>query len=260
MKAIITRPLMLLFLISMVSSTIAVAQGRLIRKLQEKTEEKIIEGIFGEPEKEKAPATTAADERSPQARNVRGGGLSQEVPDVVRSISDADLAVNAGKYIDARSSVRNALWGVELEIGQNVLKSLPQSVGSLQYDSNDDQVSSAGIGFVGLIIERVYRGSNDMELKASVGNDSAVLGLAGLYLTDGLYVQSTDETNLKQIRFQDHRASIQYTDYEGYTITVPFGQSSMFVLKGVNYDSENDFMAAANAFDISKIKKELGEQ
>jgi hypothetical protein len=260
MKAIIIRPLMLLFLISMVSSTIAVAQGRLIRKLQEKTEEKIIEGVFGEPTKERTPATTPADERSPQTRNQRGGGLTQEVPDVAKSITEADVAFSAGKFVDARSSVRNALWGVELEIGQNVLKALPQKVERLDYDVNDDRVSSTGIGFVGLIIERTYRGNDDMEVRASVGNDSAILGLAGLYMTEGLYMQSTDETNQKQIRFQDHRATIQYADYEGYTLSVPFGQSSLFVVKGVNFDSESHFMTAANNFDINRIKKELGEQ
>jgi hypothetical protein len=237
------------------------AQGSLMRRLQQKTEEKIIEEIFKEPENEKSPdRTTPGTERSPQTRNQRGGGLDQEVPDVSKSITDADLAFNAGKYVEAKSSVRNALWGIELEIGQNVLNSLPQSVGQLQSDKNDDRVTSTGIGFVGLVIERTYRGKDDMVLSASVGSDSAILGLAGLYMTEGLYMQSSDQTDQKQIRFQDHRATIQYTDYDGYTLSIPFGQSSLFLVKGVNYDSESQFLTAANSFDISKIKKELGEQ
>jgi hypothetical protein len=261
MKNVFIRAWLLLLLFSFGISTIAEAQGSLMRRLQEKTEQKIIEEIFKEPEKGETPDNrTTSPDRSPQTRNQRGGGLTQEVPDVAKSITEADVAFNAGKFVDSRSSVRNALWGVELEIGQNVLKALPQKVERLDYDVNDDRVSSTGIGFVGLIIERTYRGNNDMEIRASVGNDSAILGLAGLYMTEGLYMQSTDQTNQKQIRFQDHRATIQYADYEGYTLSVPFGQSSLFVVKGVNFDSESHFITAANNFDINRIKKELGEQ
>jgi len=74
-----------------------------------------------------------------------------------------------------------------------------------------------------------------------------------------LYKSSSDETNQKTIRFQDHRAKIEYNDSEGYKLNVPFGQSSVFVLQGVNFDSEEHFMRAADNFDIETIKKELGE-
>lgn len=223
-------------------------QGRLLRKIKEEAEKKAIEEIFGEEEKQQ-PAN-AGDAGPSSGRNTRGGGLSQTVPDVNLHIDEARTSFVAKNYTSSKSSLRQALWGVELEMGQNVLKSLPQTVEGLDADESSDRVSSSGIGFVGLLIERTYYGGDDMELSVSIGSDSGLLGIAGVAAASGMYGQSTDENNYKQIRFQDHGAYISYDDYDGYNLSVPFGQSSIFLLQGVNFESEADFMNSANNFNI----------
>jgi hypothetical protein len=259
MKKLLTWATILLLLICLGVAS-AHAQGRLIRKLQNKAEDKIIEDIFKDSEKDKGTETISTEsESSPPTRNRKGGGLSQETPDVNQHIADAEAAFSKQSYSEAKAAVRQALWGVELEIGKKILQSLPESVEDLQKVEAEDRVTSTGVGFVGLVIERVYQGKEDMELRTSIGNDAALLGIAGMYMVGGMY-QTTDETNQKQIRFQEHKAFIEYDDYEGYTLSVPFGQSSIFVLRGANFETENQFMAAANNFDLEKIKKELGEQ
>jgi hypothetical protein len=259
MKKLLTWATILLLLICLGVAS-AHAQGRLIRKLQNKAEDKIIEDIFKDSEKDKGTETISTEsESSPPTRNRKGGGLSQETPDVNQHIADAEAAFSKQSYSEAKAAVRQALWGVELEIGKKILQSLPESVEDLQKVEAEDRVTSTGVGFVGLVIERVYQGKENMELRTSIGNDAALLGIAGMYMVGGMY-QTTDETNQKQIRFQEHKAFIEYDDYEGYTLSVPFGQSSIFVLRGANLETENQFMAAANNFDLEKIKKELGEQ
>jgi len=259
MKKLLTTATILL-LLTCLGIASAHAQGRLIRKLQTKAEDKIIEDIFKDSEKDKGNETISTErEASSQTRNRKGGGLSQETPDVNQSIADAEAAFSKQSYSEAKAAVRQALWGVELEIGKKILQSLPESVENLQKVEAEDRVSSTGVGFVGLVIERVYQGKEDMELRTSIGNDAALLGLAGMYMVGGMY-QTTDDTNQKQIRFKEHKAFIEYNDYDGYTLSVPFGQSSIFVLKGSNFETEKQFMAAANNFDLDKIKKELGEQ
>ncbi len=257
------------FLIVLVLSMLSLslhAQRTILRKLQEKTEEKIVREILGEEEKsEETPENTSPDEnnQSRESENVsnrRGGGLNQEAPDVLANISQAKDNFDAANYRQAKTSVRNALWGVELEIGKKVLEDLPASVEGLEKIDGEDKVSTAGAGFVGLVIERVYRGDDDQQVKATIGNDSALLGLAGYYMADGIYMQSTDQTDQKQIQFQNHNAVIRYDDYDGYTLSVPFGQSSVVVINAVNFDTESQFIAAANNFNISKIKTQLGEQ
>jgi hypothetical protein len=253
-----TGLLIIVFSLSWVS---AFSQGAILRRVQQKTEEKIVNKIFGEDDANKQNENTqTSPESNNSPQNRRGSGLSQNAPDVLENIKLAKETFDGAKYIQAKSAVRNALWGVELEIGKKVLESLPKSVEGCDYQTSEDKVSSAGAGWVGMTIERVYQGKNDKQLRATIGNDSALLGMAGFYMTDGVYTQSSDQPDQKQIQFKDHRAVIRYNEYDGYTLSVPFGQSSVFVFNGVNFDNENQFMAAANNFDIVSIKKELGEQ
>ncbi|TVQ09279.1 MAG: hypothetical protein EA361_15580 [Bacteroidetes bacterium] len=237
------------------------AQSRLIRRLQQETEKKIINEIIGEDEKKDEKGRSQHDSNDRMSgQNRRGAGLEADAPDVRRSIADAGSAYETKDYIAAKRSVRNALWGVEIEIGQNVLKSLPTSVAGLEYIESRDEVSSMGAGFVGLIIGRQYQGKDDMQLQATIGNDSAILGLAGLYWHEGMYMQSTEQPNQKEIRFQENRAVINYSDEDGYTLSVPFGQSSVFLINGINFENENQFMSAANQFSINNIKNILEDK
>lgn len=260
MKFNLLKTILLFLLIGMSAETLH-AQGRLIRKIQQRAEDKAVDKIFGDSDKKDDPETKRyEDEASEPTRHRKGGGLEKDIPDVNQNILDAESAYEARKFAEAKAAIRQALWGVELGIGQNILNSLPKTVEGLNADTDEDRVSSTGIGFVGLVIERMYKGSNDMELKASIGNDAALLGLAGVYMASGMYVNTTDDTDQKQIRYQEHRGIITYDDYEGYTLSVSFGQSSVFVVRGTNFETEGQFMAAANTFDINTIKKELGEQ
>ncbi len=257
---IIIKSGVLLIIFSMLAVSLQ-AQSRLIRRLQQETERKIINEILGEDEKkdEKGRTVDEADERM-SGKNRRGAGLDAEAPDVRRSIADAGSYYETREYIAAKRAVRNALWGVEIEIGQRVLKSLPTSVAGLEYIESSDEVSSMGAGFVGLIIGRKYQGKDDMQVQATIGNDSAILGMAGLYWHEGMYVQSTDQPNRKEIRFQENRAVINYTDEDGYTLSVPFGQSSVFLINGINFENESQFMSAANQFNINNIKNILEDK
>ncbi len=240
------------------------AQGTLIRKMKEKVEQKVVDEIFKDDKKDgqntPTPTPNPNPESSSSTRNRKGAGLSQDVPDVNQNIADANLAFDAKKYSEAKAALRQAVWGVELEIGQKILKSLPETVEGLKTDPEQDRVSSSGYGFVGLIIERVYLGKDDKELRAMIGNDAALLGMANMYMASGAYMNTSDMKNQKQIRYKDHNANIRYDDSEGYTLSVAFGQSSVFVITGANFDSEKNFMAAANVFDLNSIKKELGVQ
>jgi hypothetical protein len=230
--------------------------------MKDKTEDKIVKSIFGEEEEtETTPDTETTDPGSSSSKtaNKGGGGLTNTSPDVKQNINDAETAYKNKEFVDARYSIRQALLGVEIEMGKKVLEGLPNSVDGLDKVDEDDKVTSASIGFVGLIIERVYR-KDDKELRFTVGNDAALLGTANMYLS-GAYVQSTDDQNQqKQVKFKDYRGVLEYNEGSGYKLSVPFGQSSIMIVEGINFASEQEIMGAAEAFDIDKIKKELGEQ
>ena len=88
-------------------------------------------------------------------------------------------------------------------MGKKVLASLPQKVDGLGTDPSQDRVTSSGIGFVGLAMERTYR-SDAKELHILVNNDALMLSSVNLYMNAG-YI-STDDPGKKVIQFQNYRA------------------------------------------------------
>jgi hypothetical protein len=192
--------------------------------------------------------------------NKGGGGLISTPPDVSQNLEDAETSYSAGRYGEARYSVQQAMLGVEMEIGQKVLKSLPEKVSALPMVTEEDQVTSTGYGWAGLTIARVYQ-QDDKQLKATIANNSAMMSAVNMYMANGGYAQQTGgQQNWKQTKVKGYKAIIEYDESAGYKLSVPLGQTSLIVWEGINYASEQEMMTAANAFDIDGIKKMLGEK
>jgi hypothetical protein len=249
------------------------AQG-VIRKFREKVEDKAtdkaVEKVFGTEKSEESRTepgygdpgqSRTGDSRSGEGRpsNTRGGGLTNTAPDVDANIADAKSAFGQKKFNDSRFAVRQAILGIELEIGENILKDLPESINDLPKVAEEDLVTSTGIGFVGLVIERYYR-KGDKELKIMISNDSGLLAAANMYLMAGAYGTSSTDQSHKTVKVNEHRGVLEFDEYSGYKLTIPFGQSSLLAVEGINFDDEADILSAAEKIDIDKIKKELGEQ
>lgn len=193
--------------------------------------------------------------------NKGGGGLVSTPPDVQQNLADADVAYKKNSYGEARYAVQQAMLGVELEIGNKILKSLPESVSGLPKDEQADQVTSTGYGWAGLTIQREYTDQKDKQLRVIVANNSVWMAGVNAYLANGGYAQQTNgQQNWKQTKVKGHRAVIEYSDSEGYKLSVPLGQSSLIVFEGVNFASEQEMMKAAESIDIDGIQKQLGEK
>lgn len=236
------------------------AQGKFLKKLKNKAEDKAIEEVFGKETEDAKPGTSYpgnsnSDPNAPT--NTRGEGLTTTPPDVMANIDDAGKAFDKKQYADARFAVRQAILGIELEMGNNVLKGLPEEIDGLPYMKDEDMVASTGIGFVGLVIERVYR-EKDKQFKVTIGNDAAMLTAANMYLASGAYATTTDQ-EYKNISLGEYRGVIEYDEYSGYTLSVPIGQTSVLVAEGINFENEAEMMSAAENINIDNIKKELGD-
>jgi hypothetical protein len=193
--------------------------------------------------------------------NSQGAGLVSTPPDVKQNLSDAESAFKSGNYGEARYAVQQAMLGVELEIGQQVLKSLPESVNGLKKDAQRDQVTSTGWGWAGLTIQREYANDNDKMLRTTVANNAAWMSAVNMYLANGGYAQQTNgQQNWKQIKVKGYKAIIEFNEGSGYKLSVPLGQSSLIVWEAINYATEKEVTDSANQFDIDGIKKMLGEQ
>lgn len=192
--------------------------------------------------------------------NKGGGGLISTPPDVNQNLADADVAYKLKNYGEARSAVQQAMLGVEMEIGNNILKSLPETAVGLPKEAEADQVTSTGFGWAGLTIHREYY-KNDKELRVTIANNAAWMTAYNMYLTNSGYSQTTGgQQEFKQIKVKGNKGLIEYNESSGYKISVAIGQSSLIMWEGVNFANEPDMIKAAEVFDIAAIKKQLGEQ
>jgi len=194
--------------------------------------------------------------------NTKGGGLTNTTPpDVNQQIADATQAQAAGNYSDARYSIQQALMGIELQIGRQILLSLPATVSGLQKDTMQNKVMSTQWGWNNMTIQSVYK-KDDKQMTVTIGNNGIYSGFVNMYF-NSVYQQTTDngdKQNAKQVKVKGYKALITYDDSKGYTLMVPIGQSSLIVWECINFATEAEVMNASNVFDIDGIKKMLGEQ
>ena len=248
--------------------------NRLKQKVENKTEQKAgdeIDKLFGGKKKNQTPGgqqggangqggNGGEEGGNGNPSNKGGAGLISTPPDVKQNLADAEVAYKKNSYGEARYSVQQAMLGVELEIGNKILKSLPESVSGLFKEVESDKVTSTGWGWAGLTITREYSDKKDKQFTATIANNSVMMMGVNAYLSGGYAQQTSGQQNWKQTKVKGYRAVIEYNEGSGYKLTVPIGQSSVIVFEGINFATEPDMMKAAEMFNIDAIKKELGEQ
>ncbi|MEJ7737648.1 MAG: hypothetical protein WKF97_09500 [Chitinophagaceae bacterium] len=203
-------------------------------------------------------STTGSSKNNPS--NKGGQGLVTTPPDVNENLSSAETAFKSGSYGEARYAVQQAMLGVEMEIGQRILKSLPETVAGLKKNAADDQVTSTGWGWVGLTIRREYQ-EGDKQFTVTVANNAAWMQAVNLYLNNAGYSQTTGgEQKVKQVKVKGYRSVIEYSEGSGYKISLPLGQTSLMMFEGINFGTEQDIINAVNQIDIDRIKTQLGEK
>lgn len=192
--------------------------------------------------------------------NRSGQGLIATPPDVAGNLNSAEDAFKKKSYGEARYALQQAMLGVELQIGQAVLKSLPDEIAALPKLATADQVTSTGWGWAGLTIKREYQ-KDDKAMTVTIANNSVWMQAINMYLGSGMYNQSTGgQQNWKQTRLKNNRGVIEYDEGAGYKLSVPLGQTTLLLFEGVNFATEQEFMKAAEAIDIEKIKDLLNEK
>ena len=243
-------------------------EAQVLKRIKQKAEQ-ITNKVIDKKVDEKLGTTGNSDPVGPgntggkgKSGNNAGEGLVTSPPDVNAALIDAEAAFKKNQYGDARFSVQQAMLGVEMMIGKEILKGLPDSITPMKKDTTSDKVTSSGWGWVGLTMQRDYRQNiekDPKELSFMLSNNAAWMQVINLYFSG--YAQSSGETqNWKQTRLKGHKAIIEYDKSSGYKLSIPIGQTSLLILEGVNFTTEQEFMTACNAFDVDKIKTQLGEK
>jgi hypothetical protein len=254
------RKVILLVLCACFLSTYTNAQ--FLKKLKDKVNSAVNKNTSTNTNSNSGGNSNSNNSSGGKPSNSKGGGLTNTTPpDVNQQITDATTAQAAGNYSDARYSIQQALMGIELQIGRQILLSLPATVSGLGKDTMQNKVMSTQWGWNNMTIQSVYK-KDDKQMTVTIGNNGVYSGFVNMYFNSA-YTQTTDngnKQNVKQTKVKSYKALITYDDSKGYTLMVPIGQSSLIVWECINFATEADVMNAANAFDIDGIKKMLGEQ
>jgi hypothetical protein len=246
------------------------ASGQLLNKMKQKLEDQAVDKVLNggnknntsQPGSTSNPSgtTTGSGTSARRAQNKGGEGLISTPPDVKQNLADAENYFKTAKYSETRQAVQQAMLGVEMEIGQKILKSLPESISGLKKDDAVEQVTSSGWGWAGLTILRQYSNNDDKELRVTVANNAAWMSAVNLYFANSQAQTTGGQQNWKQTSVKGNRAILEFDAGSGYKLTVPFGQTSLLVYEGVNFKNEQEMMTAANTVNIDNIKKMLGEK
>jgi hypothetical protein len=235
-------------------------EAQLLKKIKDKVNQ-VANKTTGNNDNTQTSQTDNTNSNNGKPTNKGGAGLKNTPPpDVNQQMTDAEKAYDANKYSDARYSIQQALIGVEIQLGRELLKSLPSEVNGLPKDTTQDKVVSTQWGWANMTIQRVYYDGKEKQLTTTIGNNGLYAGLVNMYFNNAYVQADANQQNVKQTKVKDYKALISYEESKGYTLIVPIGQSSMIVWECVNFADENEVMNAATQFDIDGIKKKLGEQ
>ena len=223
--------------------------GGLGKKLKQAAEKALQDEIgVGNPDVPDTPQPDNGDNSNTNNSSIKGKKLTP--PDVSELLDNAKAALASEQYANARYEVKEAVKGVELEIGYQILAAMPGSVSGLSYNEEDDGIVSTGMGFAGLVINRYYQGNNK-RVTSTIGNNSAI-GASYSYMMNAGYASSND--NVKSVTVQGYRGTLSFDGNNTYTLGIPFAQSSVFILEGEGFADEDELQQAADNFDIATFE------
>ncbi|HEY3430598.1 MAG TPA: hypothetical protein VGK39_07980 [Cyclobacteriaceae bacterium] len=176
--------------------------------------------------------------------------------DFNKSLASAKSAYTAGNLEDARFNLENALREVDVAIGKEVMKVLPTSLGSLAYNSKDDNVSGMSSSFAGLYVHRTYGTAEDKNANIDIISDSPMLAGINALLAMPVMMNSGDN-NQKVTKIQGYKTLLtkqvdENNQTTGYDVQTPFG-NSMLTLHYTGNITEAEILKLANMIPIEKV-------
>ena len=213
-------------------------------------------GVLIDEAEKKAGEDQTKDEQTssedPSAPGQKNKGKKLSPPDVIQHLTNARPSLDSKNYSSARFDIQQALVGIELQLGQKVLDEMPKDVNGMTCDPEADELTSQGMGFVGLVIGREYA-NNDRNMRASIINNSVMASMYGSALT-------TSNSEYKAVNVQGHRGAIHFDGDNKYELGVPLGQATLFMLDCSDFTDENEVLSAAGKFNLQQMMTILGEQ
>jgi hypothetical protein len=175
-----------------------------------------------------------------------------QAQDFSKDIAEAKTSYSSGKLADAHFSLEQAIQEIDMIVGKEVLKLLPEKMNDSAAKTTDDQVS-ANVGFVGATVHRSYGNSgSQVEIISNSPLISSLNAFLNMPLMGGLMRNST--TKVVKIQGYKSRLEKQGDNENGkpdYQLQIPF-KSALITITANGMD-ENSVLSFANSIPLDKI-------
>ncbi len=185
--------------------------------------------------------------------------LAQGAPlfaqDPVKNLDEARTAYRSGDLEAARFALQQAIREVDLATAREVLKLLPETMATMPFVPEKEEVGSGAMGFAGVYVHRSYLGESPASASLQVVAGSPLL--AGINAILALPVVGRDPDN-QRVRIGGYRGLLQRQQGNGgeasWTLQLPFGSSLLtFSLEGI--DEQQAVLDMANTIPVEQIAR-----
>jgi hypothetical protein len=174
--------------------------------------------------------------------------------DFSKNITSAKTAYSGGKLQETHFALQQALSDLDIIIGKEILKLLPQKIDTAAVNAREDQVSS-NIGFAGATVHRSYGKPEKAKIEI-ISNSPLIASLNALMNMPMMGGIMRDENN-KTVKIQGYKARLERssTGEEQYNYTLQLPYSSALLTLIMNKCTESDVMKVAESLPIDAIAK-----
>jgi hypothetical protein len=181
--------------------------------------------------------------------------VSAIAQDFSTDLASAKSAYASGNLEDARFALQNMITDLDIAIGKEVLKMLPQKMETYASNVKSDNVT-ANTGLAGAIVHRDY-GTDAKKLNLDIMSNSPLVGSLNAMLSLPFIGNSGDGTQ-KTVKIQGYKGVLQKsvdseTNKTDYTLQIPLNNTLLtFTVPDTN---EAEVLKMANTIPVTDIAK-----
>lgn len=172
--------------------------------------------------------------------------------DFSQNLSSAKASYTSGKLADAHFSLEQAIQELDMIVGKEILKMLPDNFNGQASVAADDQVS-ANVGFVGATVHRAY-GTQGSEIE--IISNSPLINTLNSFLNMPLIGGMMRNSTTKVVKINGYKSRLEKTGDNpaggsDYTLQIPL-KSALISITAKGTD-DNKVLTFANTLPIDKI-------
>ena len=175
--------------------------------------------------------------------------------DFDKNLAAAKTSYASGNLEDARFAMQQMINDLDMAIGKELLKLLPENLESMAFNEPSDNVT-ANTGFAGVMIHREYGTGEKLRNIDIMGNSPMIASLNAILALP--FLGNSGDGTQKVIKIDGYKGILQKnvnteTNQADYTLQIPL--SSTLLTLNVPDTNEADVIKMANTIPVREIAK-----